>query len=119
MHRPLLTQATSSRRPSRVTRLEKRHFLIARLQPAVPVLAGKIAFPLLLLTAGLLLVQPCAGQNGTWTGTGSLVAARYYRTATLLLDGRVLVAAGLNHRGTVVLASAELYDPWSGARVIS
>ena len=42
---------------------------------AYSILARRIAFPLLLLSVGLLLVQPCAGQSGTWLATGSLNTA--------------------------------------------
>ena len=51
--------------------------------------------------------------TGTWTATGSLATARYYHTATLLPNGKVLVAGGLRQR-RLILASAELYDPASG-----
>src|SRR5439155_22387508 len=85
------------------------HSLIAGLRPAHSVLAGRLAIPLLLLTAGMVVVQPCAGQSGTWTATGSLVKARSNHTATLLPDGKVLVAGGYP-----LMASAELYDPASG-----
>ena len=54
-----------------------------------------------------------ATLNGNWTATGSLLDTRYSHTATLLLDGKVLVAGGLNGNGDNV-ASAELYDPASG-----
>lgn len=54
---------------------------------------------------------------GTWSGTGALTSARYYHTATLLKDGRVLVAGGFGPTDT--LSSAELYAPgsetWSSA----
>jgi len=72
----------------------------------------RIAFPLLFLTAGLLLVQPSAGQSGTWSATGSLAISRWLHTATLLPDGKVLAAGGRNFGGPT--ASAELYDPASG-----
>ncbi len=49
--------------------------------------------------------------NGTWTPTGSLGHARFSHTATLLPDGKVLVAGGFNE-GNV--PSAELYDPVTG-----
>jgi hypothetical protein len=55
--------------------------------------------------------------SGTWSETASMVDARAAFTATLLPDGRVLVASGIGFRsppGSVDLASAELYDPGSG-----
>ena len=36
-------------------------------------------------------------------------------TATLLPNGKVLVAAGADDSGAVVLSSAELYDPATGS----
>ena len=92
--------------------------LIAGLRPARLILARRIAFPLLLLGAGLALIQPCAGQSGTWTPTGSL-ANTGTRTATLLPNGKVLVAGGYQRRGywppyTYFATAAELYDPASG-----
>jgi N-acetylneuraminic acid mutarotase len=48
----------------------------------------------------------------TWTATGSLTQPRSNHTATLLPDGRVLVAGGLQDRaGTRAVRGAELYDP--------
>jgi len=44
---------------------------------------------------------------GTWTATTPMIEARAEHTATLLPEGRVLVAGGY-------LASAELYDPTTG-----
>jgi N-acetylneuraminic acid mutarotase len=53
-------------------------------------------------------------SNGAWSGTNNFTTARDHHTATLLPNGKVLVAAGL-HAGTpTALASAELYDPASG-----
>lgn len=51
--------------------------------------------------------------SGTWASAGSMGAARFEHTATLLGDGRVLVAGGLGGDGEelTALASAELYDP--------
>ena len=45
----------------------------------------------------------------TWRVTGAMATARYAHTATLLPNGKVLVAGG-NKDGTL-LSSAELYDP--------
>jgi len=60
----------------------------------------------------MVVVQPCTGQSGTWTATGSLITARYPHTATLLPNGKVLVAGGQDY--STIFASAELYDPASG-----
>ena len=48
-----------------------------------------------------------------WRYTGSLNTARVAHTATLLQNGKVLVAGGQDEHGEY-LASAELYDPASG-----
>jgi Galactose oxidase, central domain len=67
----------------------------------------------LLFTLGVgLLARPCAATPGQWEYTGSLNTARSGHTATLLSDGRVLVAAG--EGGPEYLRSAELYDPATG-----
>jgi len=50
--------------------------------------------------------------TGSWSPTGSLATARYDHTATLLPNGKVLVAGGYNN---AALASAELYDPATGS----
>jgi len=55
-------------------------------------------------------------QPGTWTATGSMSIARRGFTATLLANGKVLVAGGNDSLGNF-LASAELYDPGTGTWV--
>jgi N-acetylneuraminic acid mutarotase len=52
--------------------------------------------------------------NGTWAPSGSLHTARYSHTATLLPNGKVLVAGGWNSANSNPTNSAELYDPASG-----
>src|SRR5438045_986710 len=72
-----------------------------------------VADPLL---SGLAPVAALSSSDepagGTWTATGSLNTARYYHTATLLTNGKVLVAAGWD--GFNPFTSAELYDAVSG-----
>jgi Galactose oxidase, central domain len=55
-------------------------------------------------------------STGTWTLTGNLNRRRFLHTATLLPDGKVLVAAGadIDGGGYFPIASAELYDPATG-----
>jgi hypothetical protein len=54
--------------------------------------------------------------TGIWTASGSLNEAHEYHTATLLPNGKVLVAGGFNDVSpwTTQLDSAELYDPVAG-----
>src|SRR4051794_41672407 len=49
---------------------------------------------------------------GTFSRTGDMTTARRMHTATLLADGRILIAGGYIGRGAI--ASAELYDPSTG-----
>lgn len=49
----------------------------------------------------------------TWTATGNLSTRRRQHSATLLLDGKVLVAGGRG-QGNAVESSAEIYDPVTG-----
>jgi N-acetylneuraminic acid mutarotase len=63
------------------------------------------------------LYDPTANS---WTTTASLLTARYAHTATVLLNGKVLVAGGFGGTPNTLqnvgaaLASAELYDPTAG-----
>jgi galactose oxidase-like protein len=79
-------------------------------QPATALcLARPVMLLLLFFSAGLASMQPCAATPFEWEYTGSLKTARFHHTATLLPDGRVLVAGGQDRSDS--LASAELYDP--------
>jgi hypothetical protein len=93
------------------------HSLITGFRPARLVFVRQIAFPLLVLVTGLMLLQPCSGARIQFELTGSLTYARANHTATLLPNGKVLAAGGHNV-GLENLASAELYDlangTWTG-----
>src|SRR5262245_16551955 len=51
-----------------------------------------------------------AQTSGTFTPTGDMTAPRMGHTATLLLNGKVLIIGGSSAR----LASAEIFDPVTG-----
>ena len=95
---------------------------------AVPLPDGRV-----LVTGGVGNEQPGVGApslasaelydpgTGTWSSTGSMATQRGYGfSATLLADGKVLVAGGMAEvamsggTGSDVVASAELYDPGNG-----
>ncbi|MGH9767201.1 MAG: kelch repeat-containing protein [Blastocatellia bacterium] len=52
-------------------------------------------------------------RSGQWTQANQITTPRFNHTATLLLNGKVLVAGGLRSSGNT-LSSAELYDPATG-----
>src|SRR4029077_21083280 len=56
------------------------------------------------------LYDPATGE---FTSTGSMSVPRVFHTATLLGNGKVLVAGGDNRYGTIY-TTAELYDPATG-----
>ncbi len=62
-------------------------------------------------------------KTGTWAVTGSMHKAREQFTATLLTNGMVLVAGGLNEGGfndnQKAYAEAELYDPKKGTWTVT
>jgi hypothetical protein len=66
---------------------------------------------LLLDVAGNAAVA-LAQSPGTFTPTGAMTTPRSWHTATLLTNGKVLIAGGA--RDFTPLATAELYDPDSG-----
>jgi hypothetical protein len=90
--------------------------------PRMPACAGhlsranlprRLTLSLFLLCAALL-ARPCVADPGQWTYTGSLNTGRTFHTATLLANGKVLVAGGEDDN-SAKLNSAELYDPATGS----
>jgi hypothetical protein len=65
----------------------------------------------------LLSVVALGQSAGTFTATGSMITPRFFHTATLLPDGRVLIAGGSIScviGACTSATTAELYDPASG-----
>jgi Kelch motif/Galactose oxidase, central domain len=63
-------------------------------------------------TASAELYDP---QSATFSPTGNMLVARSQHSATLLKNGKVLIAGGYRYQqGQQYLASAEIYDPETG-----
>src|SRR5262245_4351148 len=85
-------------------------------------LKSRLLFLILLVIGSILLtavsyrVPPMLQENpaGRVMPTGSLGEPRADHTATLLQDGRVLIAGGMVENG-VFLSTMELYDPKTGS----
>src|SRR5690242_19808597 len=75
-------------------------------------LARPVMFVLISFLSALVSMQPCSAAPFEWEYTGGFKIARFHHTATLLPDGRVLVAGGED--GHDALAIAELYDSATG-----
>ena len=74
-------------------------------------------FARLVLLAPLVLGQLAGSALGApWLTNSPLNLARHSHSATLLLDGQVLIAGGASNNGgsTNSANSAELYDPATG-----
>lgn len=102
-----------------------------RFLPAGPMTMARSGHTATLLNSGKVLIIGGTGTNwaflpyaelfdprtGRFEATGGMRTARESHTATILRDGRVFVAGGhMGRRPSVVVhASAEIYDPASGA----
>jgi hypothetical protein len=77
----------------------------------VLVAGGYSENPMFVSLASAELYDPA---TGAWSTTASMAVARRNHTATLLPNGKVLVAGGLGSSATDALTNAELYDPATG-----
>jgi hypothetical protein len=64
---------------------------------------------------GLSSAEIYDSSTGTFMPTGSMSIGRVGHTATLLLNGKVLVAGGRTFNPPFLVSTAELYDPSTGA----
>ena len=81
---------------------------------------GSRKYLAVLLLAAAIGAAPADSQSsGSFTATGDMMTPRSGHSATLLPDGKVLIAGGQTQAtwfgGSTTLDSAELYDPVSGA----
>ena len=87
---------------------------------------SSVVFPIIFLAFATEMPTLMAQSLGTFIATGSMATGRYGHSATLLKDGRVLIAGGFTDasglflgipysgEGRGVTATAELYDPATG-----
>jgi hypothetical protein len=86
------------------------------MQPTGKALLAGIVLPLLFVGITSHSSMVMAQSAGTFTATGDMATSRRDHTATLLSNGKVLIAGGYNltSAGIQSLLLSELYDPSSG-----
>src|SRR5262245_3406582 len=77
-------------------------------------MTGRLAALLSVLVLSFCNVA-LAQHTGTCTPTANMTPARRGATATLLPDGKFLIAGGWAADYTLILSSAELYDSLTGS----
>lgn len=95
----------------------RRLHTLTRLADGRVLAAAGATGPVRIPVPGLATAEIYDPAVGVWKSTGALATGRSGHSATLLADGRVLVAGGDAPRTSAVsgtLRSAELYDPVAG-----
>jgi uncharacterized protein (TIGR03437 family) len=75
-------------------------------------LGARFVLELLFLGAIVQAPMALAQSTGMFTATGTMTTPRFGHTATLLPNGKVLIAGGIRE---LVVSSAEIYDPSTGS----
>ena len=86
----------------------------ARCGPRAILLPGRVRVRVLIVGGSGATAELYDAIAGTFTATGSMFVPHSSGTATLLDDGRVLVASGATAGGPVLTNVAEIYDPATG-----
>src|SRR5262245_58541123 len=73
----------------------------------------KLAITLIITALALSAADAWAKPDVAWTFTGSMSVGRFSFTATMLQNGKVLVAGGVPPDGSAT-NSADIYDPSAG-----
>ena len=97
-----------------MTQARTDHASVALPDGRVLVIGGRLEVPAMggAPASSTILADSEIFSAGAWTPVGSLNGARWGHTATVLDDGRVVIAGGENAIGPV--ASVEIFDPASG-----
>src|SRR5438105_730712 len=99
---------------SRSRKRERKKMMLKILRSSIPFIAV-VALLLVLVLEASPTSAKTSPTAGTWQFTGSMSSSRAFFTATRLNNGKVLVAGGEYNQTQVSTATAELYDPRTGA----
>ncbi|MCX4539403.1 kelch repeat-containing protein [Streptomyces sp. NBC_01565] len=114
----LFDPATAAWKPGATLSVSRRLHSLTRLADGKVLAAGGLSGPYGGVSRpGVTSAEILDPATGAWAPTGAMHEARFAHSATLLPDGRVLVAGGIAPRSALsqkALTSAELFDPATG-----